>query len=215
MKTETLLQFCAKAEDAREYLRTPMSYRGRALFTNARIIVSTPWKEEYSQLGARPLPNATQLNSLTSSFNSQPMDLPGLQPDLCTNCGGTLKGDCRECDGTGMLHLSNHFHDYEMSCQSCQIGINKECMICDDTGFQSESVTIGGAIVDARYIAKVQTLLSEQRPIFRLTGHKENGSHLAIRFDFEGGYGFILCMRRPSEEKHTDLNIPVHWEQLH
>lgn len=213
--TDTLMKFCATEPDDREHLRKPMTYNGNTVFTNARIVVSVPWRGEFFTLGPRILQSPSQLENLYQSRLSQPIDLSCLEPKACEHCNGTLIGNCRECEGTGTARAYGNYRNYDVPCRSCETQINRECLKCDDTGYQTASISFDDFTVDTKYIAKVRSLLGKYGLTFRCVDHKRDKTYLAIRFDFGGGHGFIMTMRKPVEGSHQNLDIPVIWGQVH
>lgn len=149
---EKLKKFCGDPK-YNEKIGTPWSAGEFSFATNGFILVRVP---RVASVPERE--NALNLKTLMD-LNPEPqegyVDAPGIA-DLaipeCPRCKGKESSPeaCEECNGAGVVELSNRYHDYECTCQSCGgDGEHGRCSRCASTGYlindEEALVEIAGA----------------------------------------------------------------------
>lgn len=150
--------------DIRTILKLPFNHAGKTFASNGHIMAIFPLQTQYP-----PLEKDFQfvdriINAIeTSEFIPMPkIDMPE-QID-CGNCQGTGKAinvDCEECEGVGELTFSNDYHDYDVTCDTCngdgvitKIG-NGVCDNCKGTGKRYDSrnaAMVNGVTINTNYL---------------------------------------------------------------
>lgn len=171
-----LQQFCNK-EEGRVSIGEPFHHEGYAYACNGHIAVRIPCEPFGDTWSAST--KETVLKSFAREGGVWWTVVPPLQSPI-------KKEACEPCGGSGTAE-----------CHAC--GHEEDCVDCDGTGeieIQA-SVDIGGVIFDVGNIGRVWSL-----PGFRILV-RAGGDLLAHRFEFEGGSGVLMPLRR---------NQPIHIE---
>lgn len=187
-----LQPFCATCNDPRKALRQPFVVDGRAIATNAYVLISVPiamavpFEED---AGAKP-PNVSETIEKAHALDVDWIDIPGgwPVPDPVTLDAVT----CDMCDGTG-----------EVECDYC--GHEHDCADCDGTGLRYpyppklEPVAFAGERFNPRNLNRLAALPGAQ------LGQIKSGQDQAIQphpVRFTGGIGIIMpANRRATDER--------------
>lgn len=195
MDEQTLLKFCAKSGEIRNYMTTPIRRNGFIYATNGHIAVCIPDDGSFSGENTSEIPSFRFVHDAMEiladdQFKTIDVSMPEVEP--CKTCGGTRKvRKCGDCDGDGVFQHGNH--DYE--CLECDgdgwvIGEgNQDCPDCDGTGSDKyQTVKVEHQHLAVRYVELMNTL-----PSVRLYTPPDNGKTCFFKFD--GGFGAVIPCR--------------------
>lgn len=171
-----LKKFCG-TEETRPYLHNPFSRGDFTYATNGRIMVRVPRQDGVPDV---EMPDGRKLDVEKPFHEAGPR--PESMMPLHLKLPETTTEECEECEGRGFEH----------DCPDCEC----PCTECDGSG-QAEkdiSVSIRGAIFDAKYIRLIQSLPNAR---FVVVPSPEGPTWFA----FDGGEGLLMPMRRPFDER--------------
>jgi len=166
--TDIRLEDFTSQYDVRTFLRTPFNRDGKTLACNGHAMVIFPLQDDYDELDPEKFTNCHDLMTEIDAAVYAPMPevyLP--DPITCGVCKGKGKAtlvDCEECEGEGTVSFKNDFHDYDVTCKSCngdgeilERGTDV-CYNCYGTGKRYESmhsIKVGDIFLKANYLALI------------------------------------------------------------
>ena len=189
-----LLKFC---EDAfNENLELPYSIGDYTCATNGIILIRIPRLVEYPENPKAPDPEKIEYERNPEKWYSVG-DIKKPKSADCVFCKGQGKNfTCPECDGNGIVWLSNNYSEYPgIDCNSCNgKGKIKFCEECNGTGkvFQQTPMDFHGVAFDQRYLALLSGLPNCEIGLISKTA--------TTPFRFDGGTGIIMPMKKPEFE---------------
>lgn len=194
-----LSKFSARA-DIREYLRQPFRCSEGIVASNGHILVCVADDGGNHPDGPKTMdPPVSKFRMNTGEpgrewFDMSAITLPDREP--CTYCGGSgyeHQEDCEDCDGEGEFEHGLHSYD----CKACRgtgkvdatpgQGEKVACYRCDGSGESQQTVRVGKALLQRRYLARIAEL-----PSARIG---TAGSLETVVFTFDGGFGAVMPVR--------------------
>ena len=198
--SEYIHKFTAQGNDIRFYLTKPCLHDGQLYASNGHILVVTEQDDSVVCIDDTGL--AHRAEEIVSGYYRQmkvfpPLDLQLPEATQCMVCNGLGKTKiCKTCEGEGVTYVGRESEfDAAITCSACD-GRSEwpdesgdPCWHCDGTGNGFQSIKIGNAYFQRRYLALLQTLpgihfLPDDDP-----------SKLAY-FRFEGGFGALMPCRQ-------------------
>lgn len=194
-----LQPFCSDASAKRPHLEQPWSRDGFTYATDGRILLRVS-REDYPAPENDKAPNTDVVGPYNHSELRYWIPVPELpEPEVraCTLCDGTGKTrKCRECSGFGSCECDcGHEHD----CGYCdgtgrRNGEDEECECCEAGKITTtQTVNVGPALANSEYLRKIRTL-----PEVAIALPVEEYAPIAFRF--EGGVGYLMPMRKGTEQ---------------
>lgn len=196
--------FCAKKDEPRWYLNSPIPYHGFLYATNGHIAVRVP---QASSLPDTEHKIGAQLARIfeTTTWEAGMEPLPVYPPVLlseCDRCHGSGKvsprDECKECRGEGLVEWDSGQNTYEASCKGCDGGgevdvaglADRTCDQCDGECFILDAaVTFGATAINYRYLSMMERL---PNLLVGLSGKKYPDP---IPFSFDDGQGIVMPIK--------------------
>jgi len=194
MTVEKLKKFCGYKESPT--ISTPWSAGDKSYATNGFILVIVPRVAE--------IPERTNTVNIAKVLDMNPMPdegwekapgIDGLNVPECPKCKGKERPSevCEECDGSGVVDLSNEWHDYECECKSShgdgEIG---GCRTCHGTGYLTDEARIHLAGAEFK-TAQILDLTRVFGPL-QVAPPSAVGRCSWLRFD--GGHALVMPILR-------------------
>jgi len=176
-----LQQFC-DAEDFREFIVSPFTYRGFSWATNGHIIVRVDEDKRHKPLSSKIDPTKVLSGLAGARFEPPP---PFVLPEF-----GTVRVPCMYCDGTGRAHDCEHC---KCKCEDCGGSGN----VVDEMNVSTE---FGGGIFALKYVRQVLSLPGVEIAI----GTSDQKGSRPLLFRFTGGVGGVMPR---SERSSTHVSI--------
>jgi hypothetical protein len=217
MSIETLAKFCAGENDWRGG-RRPVLFEGMIYATDQRIAVRIPQPAGMDFGAAMAVSDmdglAASIAKLFASRAGQGLTVSAVEalaagaerlgvsaeamgaPKVCSRCGGKPRVACECCNSTGLVDFSlewkGRIYEHEEECPVCN-GAITPCCRCGGTGQEEDrqAVPVGDALYGALYLRLIAECLPGARlPVSALA------AGVPAFFEFEGGEGMVMQMRR-------------------
>ncbi len=186
MDKELLQAFCGTYPRA----SVPWSDGEFTFATDAITLIRVPRLADVPEI-ENPYNTASIYNGETAPTEGW-LELPSLEMlgelKPCPKCGGATAATCPECDGEGVVILSNSFNEYECECRSCDgNGETNYCSTCKGMGTSEaiSSVDLAGSSFTTAFLRKFHLL-----PGCKIAPPTGDGRFAWLKF--EGGDGLTM-----------------------
>lgn len=192
--------FC---HDEASFISNPFVQNKRKAATDGRLIVIIPCDESDTTAEGRPFP---VIDKIFTEYDWDAINRPFPIAMICTDgsedcqkCWGDGKESevCPTCDGDGECCGCSCGKVHE--CGDCNgdehIHTGKDCPECGGNGVGYAKCQIGGWNFRGSYIKKINQLLPNPK-IIKVGVEKIKRVYPCIKFEFNGGYGFLMGLSK-------------------
>ncbi len=184
--------------DTRYKIGQPFVQNNLEFAMDGRLVVVIPTNKMDTPAKEKPFPDMAALLSdrkwVKGGFAITKPELSNKDCVYCDDCGGdgreTVK--CELCRGEEVCNRC--VCGYEHECGWCHgdghTHTGPKCSECSGTGKGYDKQRIGGAFFNGAYLSRIAKRLPN--PVTEKIGRDAEGKKPCMKFNFDGGYGYLM-----------------------